>query len=224
MFVLEDQVHSSWLDSLETQRENLVQLGDFLYEENLAGRSWLPAESKVFRAFASPIDQVRVVIVGQDPYPTPGHAVGLAFSVSPDIAPPRSLTNIFKELESDIGCPNPQNGDLSHWVDQGVLLLNRVLTVGTGQSGSHRGKGWENFTHAVIHELVTRNDLPPVFVLWGKDAQSCLPIIGDSPIIVSSHPSPLSATRGFFGSRPFSRVNEILVERGQTPITWCPPD
>ena len=221
MFDQESQVDSSWLGLLAGQRDNLRQLGDFLHQENISGQSFLPAESQILRAFTTPLDQVRVVILGQDPYPTPGHAMGLAFSVAPGVAAPRSLINIFKELESDIGCPPPQSGDLTSWIDQGVLLLNQVLTVRSGMSASHRGKGWEEFTHTAIKELVAHSELPPVFILWGKDAQRCVPIIGDSPVITSSHPSPLSAHRGFFNSRPFSRANTILTDRGQNPINWC---
>lgn len=167
------------------------------------------------------MSEVRVVIIGQDPYPTPGHPVGLSFSVAPGIAPPRSLINIYKELESDLGCPRPKTGDLSQWSDQGVLLLNRVLTVTAGLPGSHRGKGWEEFTQAAVVGLVEQLTTPPVFILWGKDAQSCLPLLDNAPVISSAHPSPMSADRGFFGSRPFSRTNEILAARGQELINWC---
>jgi len=219
---LEDLVHESWLPSLEPQRENLARIGDFLRAESAAGRTWSPSGANILRAFTQPLDQVRVLIVGQDPYPTPGHAVGLSFSVAPDVRPlPRSLGNIFKELGTDIGCPAPSNGDLSAWADQGVLLLNRVLTVQHGEAGSHRGKGWEEFTAAAIEALGQRNDEPLAAILWGKDAQSAEALLDDVPVIASAHPSPMSADRGFFGSRPFSRANEILEDLGGEPIDWC---
>jgi uracil-DNA glycosylase len=224
VFELAHQVDPSWLDSLSPQYGNLRELGNYLEQEEQAGRPWLPVESQVLRAFTLPLDRVRVVIVGQDPYPTVGHAVGLAFSVEPGVALPRSLKNIYKELVSDIGCPSPKSGDLSGWSRQGVLLLNQVLTVGVGSPGSHHGNGWEEFTQAALHGLVTRNEPPPVFILWGKQAQRCLPILGNAPVILSPHPSPLSANRGFFNSQPFSRANQILIEQGQEPINWCSLD
>jgi uracil-DNA glycosylase len=219
---LEDLVHESWLPALEPQRENLARIGEFLRAESAAGRTWSPTGAHILRAFTQPLDHVRVLIVGQDPYPTPGHAVGLSFSVAPDVTPiPRSLTNIFKELSADIGCPKPSNGDLSAWAEQGVLLLNRVLTVAHGDSGSHRGKGWEAFTSAAIWALGQRIDQPLTAILWGKDAQSAEELLDDVPVIASAHPSPMSADRGFFGSRPFSRANEILEDLGGEPIDWC---
>jgi uracil-DNA glycosylase len=164
---------------------------------------------------------VRVLIVGQDPYPTPGHPIGLSFAVAPDVRPlPRSLQNIYKELGSDLGVATPAAGDLSAWTTQGVLLLNRVLTVQAGESGSHRGIGWEQVTDAAIEALVDRDDQPLVAILWGKDAQSLAPALPDVPIIASAHPSPMSADRGFFGSKPFSRANEFLYELGVDPINW----
>jgi uracil-DNA glycosylase len=218
---INELVDPSWSETLASQRENLAKLNEFLQQENVAGRPWIPASDKVLRAFMMPMDMVRVVIIGQDPYPTPGHAVGLSFSVGNEVDPPRSLINIFKELEADLGCPRPTSGDLTQWADQGVLLLNRVLTVGTGQSGSHRGRGWEEFTETAVRRLAEISPNPPVFMLWGKDAQSCRALLGDAPVIESAHPSPLSANRGFFGSRPFSKVNQLLLERGQEPISWC---
>jgi uracil-DNA glycosylase len=165
--------------------------------------------------------EVRVLIVGQDPYPTPGHAVGLSFSVAPDVRPiPRSLANIYRELVSDLGCPQPATGDLSAWADHGVLLLNRVLTVRPGHSGSHRGKGWEAVTEAALRALVARGG-PLVAILWGRDAQGLTPLLGDVPRIASAHPSPMSADRGFLGSRPFSRANAALRAQGADPIDWC---
>lgn len=218
---LEDLVDPSWISALDSQRENLRSIGEFLSSENAEGRPWLPAGSHILRAFTHPMTDVKVVIIGQDPYPTPGHPVGLSFSVAPGIAPPRSLVNIYKELESDVGCPRPSTGDLSQWSEQGVLLLNRVLTVSAGSSGSHRNKGWEEFTQAAVKGLVEQLPIPPVFILWGKDAQNCQPILDGAPVIASAHPSPMSADRGFFGSRPFSRTNEILAARGQKLINWC---
>ncbi len=218
---LTELVDPSWEVIFSSQRENLRAINAFLHQEQEMGRPWLPKGDNVFRTFTMPMDRVRVVIIGQDPYPNPGHAVGLSFSVGPGIDPPRSLINIFTELEDDLGCIRPTSGDLSHWADQGVLLLNRVLTVGSGNSGSHRGQGWEQFTATAVQELANITPNSPVFILWGKDAQSCRKLLGDASVIESSHPSPLSANRGFFGSRPFSRANEILRQRGQRPINWC---
>jgi uracil-DNA glycosylase len=159
-------------------------------------------------------------VVGQDPYPTPGHPVGLAFSVAPDVTPlPRSLVNVFRELGTDLGCPPPPNGDLSSWSDQGVMLLNRVLTVAPGVPASHRGRGWEAVTERAIEVLAARGG-PMAAVLWGRDAQGLKPLLGSVPWVASVHPSPLSASRGFFGSRPFSRVNALLEQQGGTPVDW----
>lgn len=175
----------------------------------------LPPKADVFRALSVPLPEVRVVIVGQDPYPTPGHAHGLAFSVRSDVRPlPRSLENIFTELRNDLGGA-PADGDLTPWVRQGVLLLNRVLTVRSGQPGSHRGRGWERFTEGLL-----RATTPVAAVLWGNDAQTALPFFPDALVVASPHPSPLSAHRGFFGSRPFSKVNEALLAKGMQPIAW----
>lgn len=218
---LEDLVHESWVPHLAGQRDNLTALGEFLRAENQAGRPWAPAGSNILRALTQPLDDVRVLIVGQDPYPTPGHAVGLSFSVAPQVKPiPRSLSNIYKELESDLGIATPANGDLTPWTEQGVLLLNRVLTVQVGEPGSHRGKGWEDFTAAAISAIAYRPDQPVVAILWGKDAQTATELLDDAPVIASPHPSPMSADRGFFGSRPFSRANELLEDLGAEPIDW----
>jgi uracil-DNA glycosylase len=177
----------------------------------------------VLRAFTYPLAEVRVLIVGQDPYPTPGHAVGLSFSVAPDVRPiPRSLSNIYREYCSDLDLSRPSNGDLSPWAEHGVLLLNRVLSVAPGAPASHRGKGWEPVTDQAIRALVARAS-PLVAILWGKDAQTLGPLLGDTPRIMSAHPSPMSADRGFFGSRPFSRANALLVERGGEPVDWRLP-
>lgn len=175
----------------------------------------LPSKTDVFRALSLPLPEVRVVIVGQDPYPTPGHAHGFAFSVPASVKPlPKSLANIFSELRTDVGGA-PETGDLTPWVRQGVLLLNRVLTVRAGEPGSHRGRGWETFTEAIL-----RATEPSVAVLWGNDAQTARPFFPSAEILASPHPSPLSAHRGFFGSRPFSKVNEVLLAKGEQPIQW----
>jgi uracil-DNA glycosylase len=187
-----------------------------------AGRQVLPAAEHILRAFRQPFDEVRVLIVGQDPYPTPGHPVGLAFSVASDVRPvPRSLANIFTELQDDLGLAAPDNGDLTPWTRHGVLLLNRVLTVRAGEAGSHRRRGWEAVTEQAIRALAAR-DAPLVAILWGRDAENLAPLLGDTPRIVSAHPSPLSARRGFFGSRPFSRANALLAGQGAAPVDWSP--
>ncbi len=201
----------------------MTALGAFLREEVAAGRGYLPAGEHVLRAFTQPLDAVRVLVVGQDPYPTPGHPVGLSFSVAPEVRPlPPSLVNIFAELQTDLGVPRPSTGDLTPWADRGVLLLNRVLTVGPGKPGSHRGRGWEDVTAAAIAALVARGG-PLVAILWGRDARSLAPALGDVARIESAHPSPLSARSGFFGSRPFSRANDLLVGQGAEPIDWSLP-
>ncbi len=221
---LEELVHESWVPDLAAQQDNLTAIGEFLRAENAAKRPWAPAGQNILRALAQPLDDIRVLIVGQDPYPTPGHAVGLSFSVAPDVRPvPRSLANIYKELTSDLGVPNPSNGDLTPWTEQGVLLLNRVLTVQQGQPGSHRGKGWEEFTAAAIRAIAARPDQPVVAILLGKDAQTATELLDDAPVITSPHPSPMSADRGFFGSRPFSQANEMLEDLGADPIDWSLP-
>lgn len=221
---LEELVHPTWVPVLDSERETLAALGDFLRAEGAAGRPWLPAGDAILRAFSTPIEDVRVLIVGQDPYPTPGHPIGLSFAVSPDVRPlPRSLQNIYRELVDDLGVDRPTSGDLTPWTQRGVMLLNRVLTVQAGEPGSHRGKGWESFTECAIRGLVERPDSPLVAILWGRDAQSLGPMLQDTPVIASAHPSPMSADRGFFGSRPFSRANELLEELGDEPIDWSLP-
>jgi len=185
---------------------------------------YLPAGDRVLRAFTRPLSEVRVLIVGQDPYPTPGHPVGLSFSVARDVRPiPRSLENIYAELQADLGIPRAAHGDLTPWFEQGVLLLNRVLTVQPGRSGSHRGRGWEQVTARAIEALAARGG-PLVAILWGRDAQSLVPMLGPVPYLASAHPSPLSARSGFFGSRPFSRANDLLVRAGGEPVDWALPD
>jgi uracil-DNA glycosylase len=218
---ISDLVHPSWAPALRPLQAQFSAIGDYLRQESAAGRPWAPAGANILRAFQQPLEDVRVLIVGQDPYPTPGHAVGLSFSVAPDVRPlPRSLHNIFRELHDDLGLPAPGNGDLTPWTRHGVLLLNRVLTVRLGEPGSHRGKGWEHITAAAIDALVARPDQPLVAILWGRDAQSLQPALPDVPVIASAHPSPMSADRGFFGSRPFSRVNAQLEELGVDGVDW----
>lgn len=220
----EDLVDPSWLPALAPHQNTLTRIGEFLRAESAAQRPWAPSGGNILRAFTQPLDDVRVLIVGQDPYPTPGHAVGLSFSVAPDVRPiPRSLSNIYRELIDDLGVPPTPNGDLTPWADRGVLLLNRVLTVQLGQPGSHRGQGWEQITQAAITALADRADQPLVAILWGKDAQTATEFLPDVPVISSAHPSPMSADRGFFGSRPFSRTNELLGEIGGDPIDWSLP-
>ena len=214
------RVHPSWDEAFAPHGALLHRIGERLAAETAEGVEHFPGNERVMRAFERPLDAVRVIIVGQDPYPTPGHAVGLSFSVDPDIRPiPRSLTNIYRELHDDLGIEPAPHGDLSHWADSGVLLLNRVLTVQSGAAGSHRGIGWETVTAAALTALAQRGG-PLVAVLWGKDAQTATPLLGDVPIIASAHPSPLSARNGFFGSRPFSRANELLVAQGGQPVDW----
>lgn len=214
-------VHPTWAPALAPLQDAFTGIGEYLRAEVAAGRPWAPAGASILRAFQQPLDDVRVLIVGQDPYPTPGHAVGLSFSVAPDVRPlPRSLQNIFRELHDDLGVPAPRSGDLTRWTENGVMLLNRVLTVRLGEPGSHRGIGWEEITEAAIAALVDRLDQPLVAILWGRDAQSLEPGLPDVPVIASAHPSPMSADRGFFGSRPFSRANELLDELGADPVDW----
>jgi uracil-DNA glycosylase len=218
---LNDLVDPEWAQALRPVEQQITSMGDFLRAEVAAGRQYLPAGDQVLRAFGRPLSEVRVLIVGQDPYPTPGHPVGLSFSVAPDVRPvPRSLQNIYRELVEDVGVPRPVNGDLSGWADQGVLLLNRVLTVAPGAPASHRGKGWEQITEQAIDVLARRGGAL-VAILWGRDAQTLRPRLGDVPCITSAHPSPMSADRGFFGSRPFSRANERLAEQGAGPVDWA---
>ncbi|HHU08615.1 MAG TPA: uracil-DNA glycosylase [Intrasporangiaceae bacterium] len=220
---LEELVHPSWLPALHPHQDTLTRLGEFLREEVSAGRGYLPAGQHVLRAFEQPLDDVRVLIVGQDPYPTPGHAIGLSFAVAPDVQPiPRSLANIFTELGTDLALPQPSSGDLTPWAERGILLLNRVLTVRPGAPASHRGKGWEDLTAAAIDALARRG-APLVAILWGRDARNLAGRLPGIPCIESAHPSPLSARSGFFGSRPFSRANDHLRRLGAPPIDWRLP-
>ena len=211
---------ADWAAALAPVAGDIRRMGDFLRAENAAGRHYLPAGDQVFRAFVEPLADVRVLIVGQDPYPTPGHPIGLSFAVAPEVRPlPRSLQNIYTELEADLGIPKAASGDLRPWAEQGVMLLNRCLTVAPGAPASHRGKGWEVITDRAIEALAERGG-PLVAILWGRDAQALGPRLGDVPIIASPHPSPLSASRGFFGSRPFSRANAELESRGGRGVDW----
>lgn len=205
-------VDARWEEVLQPVRDQI----DVLMEQP----ECLPARANILRVFDDPFDQVKVVIVGQDPYPTPGHAMGLAFSAAPGVRPlPKSLINIFEEYAQDLGLPKPQDGDLSPWSSQGVALLNRVLIVSPGSAGSHRNRGWEAITEFALRKLAER-EAPLVAILWGKDAQATQRFLGDTPCICSPHPSPLSAYRGFFGSRPFSRANELLAGLGAAPVDW----
>ncbi|GGR35082.1 MULTISPECIES: uracil-DNA glycosylase [Agromyces] len=217
-------IDPGWAAALEPVAPRIAELGDFLRAEQAAGRGYLPAGDRVLRAFSQPIGDVRVLIVGQDPYPTPGHPIGLSFAVEAHVRPvPRSLGNIYKELRDDLGVEPPAHGDLGAWSRNGVMLLNRVLTVRPGTPASHRGKGWEAVTDHAIRTLVARGT-PLVAILWGRDAQSLKPLLGDTPTIESVHPSPLSASRGFFGSKPFSRANALLEAQGGAPVDWSLPD
>lgn len=205
--------HPSWeevlgpvLDEHWPQIQSLLDAGPFL-----------PAAENLFRAFWQPRDQVRVLILGQDPYPTPGHPMGLAFSTQPGVKRPKSLVNIYRELHDDLGVEPPSDGDLSAWNDQGVMLLNRVLSVAPGQAGSHRGHGWEAVTEAAIRSLDSEQ---LVAILWGRDAQKCASFIPHAHKLAAPHPSPLSAHRGFFGSRPFSQANEYLRAAGAREVDW----
>ena len=220
---MRDKVGPGWSVPMASQHRNLARIGDFLRSEQAANRRFLPAASRILAAFEQPFDDVRVLLVGQDPYPTPGHPIGLCFSVAPDVQPvPKSLANIYREYQTDLGLPPPSTGDLTPWTRQGVMLLNRVLTVRAGTPASHRGRGWEAFTEQAIRALVAR-DRPLVAILWGRDARNLRPMLVDTPVIESAHPSPLSASRGFFGSKPFSRTHALLERLGAAPIDWRLP-
>jgi uracil-DNA glycosylase len=212
-----------WAQALAPVEGRIAAMGRFLREELAAGRDYLPHGDHVLRAFQRPLADVRVLVVGQDPYPTPGHPIGLSFAVAPDVRPvPRSLANIYAELQADLGIAPASHGDLTAWADQGVMLLNRVLTVAPGQAASHRGRGWEEVTERAIRVLADRGG-PCAAILWGRDAQSLKPMLGPIPWVESAHPSPLSASRGFFGSRPFSRVDRLLEEQGGSRLDWRLP-
>ncbi|MDI2130198.1 uracil-DNA glycosylase [Yinghuangia seranimata] len=221
---LHETVEAGWAKALEPVAENIAAMGAFLRSEIAAGRSYVPAGPNILRAFQQPFDDVRVLIVGQDPYPTPGHAVGLSFSVAPDVRPlPPSLVNIYTELMNDLDVPPPTNGDLTPWASQGVLLLNRALTTAPRKPNAHKGKGWEAVTEQAISALAARGK-PLTAILWGSQARSLKPLLGPGvPVVESVHPSPMSANGGFFGSRPFSRTNEMLQQLGAKPINWQLP-
>jgi uracil-DNA glycosylase len=217
---LTDLMDPGWAAALQPAAGPIAALGVFLRGEAAEGRGYLPAGENIFRAFTLPLADVRVLIVGQDPYPTPGHPIGLSFAVDRSVRPvPRSLQNIYRELRDDVGVEPPPHGDLSAWSRQGVMLLNRVLTVRPGASGSHRRKGWETVTATAIHALAERGG-PLVAILWGRDAITLESMLAPVPVIKSVHPSPLSAAGGFFGSKPFSRANALLVAQGAAPIDW----
>lgn len=220
---LSEIMDPGWAQALEPVAPKIAEMGDFLRAEVAAGHRYLPAGENILRAFTFPFDEVRVLIVGQDPYPTPGHAVGLSFSVAPEVRPlPKSLINIYAELESDLEIDPAEHGDLSSWAEQGVLLLNRSLTVRPGESNSHQGKGWEDVTEQAIRALAARGG-PLVAILWGRNARNLKPMLGSVPCIESAHPSPLSAHNGFFGSKPFSKANELLEQQGGEPVDWFIP-
>lgn len=211
-----EQMHESWRVALADQRALLERIEVDLRPifSQLA-----PTPELVCRAFEMPIDDVRVLLLGQDPYPTPGDAVGLAFAIAPGRPLPRSLRNIMVELASDIPTAS-HAGDLSRWAEQGVLLLNRHLTTGIGNAGSHIGLGWQDFTDAAVRALAQHHGRDLVAVLWGNQARTALPLLGAAQVVASAHPSPLSAHRGFFGSRPFSQVNQALEMAGREHIDW----
>ena len=220
---LSELVEPGWAEALAPVADRITAMGEFLRSEVAAGRRYLPAGENILRAFSQPFDKVRVLIVGQDPYPTPGHAVGLSFSVAPEVRPiPKSLANIFQEYSQDLGYPTPSNGDLSPWAERGVLLLNRVLTVEPRKPNSHKNKGWELVTEQAVKALAARNT-PLVAILWGSNARNLAPLLPGVPRVESVHPSPMSADGGFFGSRPFSRANKLLQDQGADPIDWRLP-
>jgi uracil-DNA glycosylase len=220
---LPDLVEAGWASALAPVADDIAMIGDRLRDEVAAGRGYLPAGEQVLRAFTTPFDDVRVLIVGQDPYPTPGHPIGLSFAVERHVRPlPRSLANIYRELADDLGIAPAEHGDLTAWSDRGVMLLNRVLTVRPGEPGSHRGLGWERVTDAAIRALAARGG-PLVAVLWGRQAATVRPLLAGVPVVESAHPSPLSASRGFFGSKPFSETNRLLQEQGAAAIDWRLP-
>jgi len=218
------QLNEAWKNKLQKtfESDKMSALREFLRKEKDQGKVILPHSSLWFNALnTTPLEQVKVVILGQDPYPTPGHAHGLCFSVLADVKPiPKSLINIYKELQDDLGIEN-HNGHLQSWAEQGVLLLNSVLTVASGQANSHQGQGWEEFTDAIINEL-NHQTRPIAFVLWGAYAQKKGAIIDTERhfVLRAPHPSPLSAYRGFFGSKPFSQINHFLKQQNLTEIDW----
>lgn len=221
------KLHESWRTPLgqEFEKPHMAALKRFLEAEKAAGKQIFPKGADYFRALdLTPLDSVKVVILGQDPYHGPGQAHGLCFSVQPGVRTPPSLVNIYKEMQSDLGIPPARHGFLEHWAKQGVLLLNNVLTVEMGQAASHKGRGWEQFTDAVIAQVNAKAD-PVVFLLWGAHAQRKAAAVDESRHLVlkSAHPSPLSAHNGFLGSRPFSKANAFLEAKGRGAIDWALP-
>lgn len=217
------KIEQSWKDALsdEFNKDYFVKLTEFVRAEYLSGRAVYPEPKNIFNAFnLCPLDRVKVVIIGQDPYHEPGQAHGLCFSVLPPTQNPPSLQNIYKEIESDLGRKSVTNGDLTHWANQGVLLLNSTLTVRAHAAASHAGRGWEEFTDSVIRAVAKRENI--VYMLWGSFAQKKAGFVDSNKnlILKSAHPSPLSAYRGFFGNKHFSRANQYLIECGQSPIEW----
>jgi uracil-DNA glycosylase len=212
-----EQMHPSWQDALASQRALLGEIE----QRVLADQQIAPAPTQVMRAFETPLDQVRVLIVGQDPYPSPGHAIGLSFAASSDVKPlPRSLQNIMRELRDDLGRAVTNEGEIQRWSAQGVMLLNRHLTTSTGESAAHFDAGWSRFTDAAITALNRARGNKLVAILWGNEAISLRGLLADAQVISSPHPSPLSARKGFFGSKPFSRANESLRFVGEPEIDW----
>lgn len=212
-------VHPSWRSELERSHPGMLTgAAEWVAGRIVAGEVIQPAPENIFRALSGPVEDARVLILGQDPYPTPGHAVGLSFASTPEMSPlPKSLQNIYTEYVEDLGLPRPVSADLSPWADAGVMLLNRVLTVREGAANSHRGQGWEELTAAVVAHLAQR---PVAAVLWGRQARDMQAVVGADRCILSPHPSPLAAYRGFFGSRPFTRTNALLQQQGADPVDW----
>jgi len=226
------KLHESWKEPLagEFNSGYMDSLREFLLSEKQAGKQIFPKGSEYFRALdLTPLDKVRVVILGQDPYHGPGQAHGLCFSVQPGVRPPPSLVNIYKEMQADLGITQPNHGFLEHWAQQGVLLLNSVLTVQMAEAASHRGKGWEQFTDAIVRLIAAKDD-PVVFLLWGAYAQKKAAFVqsveegGQHLVLKAPHPSPLSAHNGFFGSGHFSKTNVFLESNGLAPIYWALPE
>lgn len=226
---LEELMDPGWAQALRPVEPQIRHMGRILRDRIEHGERIAPASKNILRAFTIPFDSIKVLIVGQDPYPTPGYAVGLSFSVAPNVRPlPKSLINIYKELEDDLHIAPPINGDLTPWTHRGVELLNRCLTVQIGRPNSHQNLGWEAVTDCAVKALNARTDengrpKPLVAILWGRNAQTLEPLLTNAAIIKSPHPSPLSASRGFFGSHPFSRANAALESMGAQPIDWSLP-
>ncbi len=212
-----EQMHPSWQEALAGQRDLLDEIEAKVGTDAAVA----PALPLVMRAFEQPVDSVRVLLVGQDPYPTPGHAIGLSFAVAPGVSPlPRSLQNMMRELRDDLGKEVSNGGDLQRWASQGVMLLNRHLTTSSGTSAAHFDAGWARFTDAAIKVLNRARGRKLVAILWGNEAIALQRLLTDVQVVSSAHPSPLSARRGFFGSRPFSKTNDALVFVGEQPIDW----